>query len=386
MADDYKNLLGGKTVKPVTKEDMNPPKVQAPKRPGIEPLFPIIPPEKLKQYAEVGPPKPEEVLGNGQQGKFDTELNEIALKEMAAERGITVDELLKNPSRKLDQKVEPAMDTPKEATVDLANMRTLLDAQMAATPQSSLDMDLEMEELELERKRLELKRRRLSDSAPPVATPVEVAPPPVSKKPVRNPILDKMREKLSLDRLKPAEVELEGIKFELLPPPSSLHPWILGQIALSEQGGDTAMILKLKICTACSSIIKVEGQPIAEVLGLVEPGTVKDVNFPSADIRLLTAQTLMEMMEGESTIKDLELFRFIPDTAMKLYEAFTQSFKDLTIRSSLDQALYIYMCPVPECEEEQEDLKQDLKCYCRVHGVPMDMRGKKTEVMSIPLH
>jgi hypothetical protein len=382
MADDYKNLLGGKTVKPVTKEDMNPPKVQAPKRPGIEPLFPIIPPEKLKQYAEVGPPKPEEALGNGQQGKFDTELNEIALKEMAAERGITVDELLKNPTRKLEQKVEPAMDTPKEATVDLANMRTLLDAQMAATPQSSLDMDLEMEELELERKRLELKRRRLTEQAVSAPTPDPV----VSKKPVRNPILDKMREKLSLDRLKPAEVELEGIKFELLPPPSSLHPWILGQISLAEQAGEAAMIFKLKVCTACASLIKVEGQPIAEILGLVELGSIKDPYFPAPDVRLLTSQTLLEMMEGNPSIDSIELFRFIPDTAIKLYEAFTKTFKDLSIRSSLDQDLFIYSCPVPECMEEQQEIKNDLKIFCRNHGVPLEMKGKKMEVMSIPLH
>ena len=214
----------------------------------------------------------------------------------------------------------------------------------------------------------------------PQLTPKDEKP----KKPVYNPIIQKMREKLSLERLKPAPVEIEGIRFELLPPPSSMYTWVLTRMQEAAPMGKDAIRLALTQATAAVSIMTIEGVATAVALDLATEEEVKDPYYPPQHIRELQAQALIEMLQGSPTME--HLFRFNPDMGQKIYNAFQISFRDLDLNSSLDPSLRHFVCPVDECFESY-DLKVDkgTTAFCKIHGVPMEDRGLTKEVKSLPL-
>jgi hypothetical protein len=427
--DDLKNvqhLLGkrGETVKqvPLSKPSptsaYQPPKAKMPERPkaagtpnpaaqprrGTPTPFAIIDPRHAPVFKEE-PPLP---FAGDKAGKFDPELNEFALQEIAKERGITVEELLKTEGKKLERKVEPL--NPTEQAMSAADAKKLLEAahkeqqrppssfetpEAYAAPANETAPDaayqLELEELELQRKQLELKRRRLQSGAPVMPTEAQIqhaqrpAPQDERKlKPLDNPVIRKMRERLSMERIKPETVEIEDIKFSLLPPPSSTYSWALEKLTSVQQDGEDAIKLMLKSCTAALGIVLIEGQPVAEVLGLVPEGTVKTPLNPPLELRILTAQTLLEMMAGDPSIEGL--FPFNPDMAQKLYLAFEAAFKNIELKSSLDPKLRHFTCPVPDCQETADrPVAKGANVFCPVHGVPMDDRGLSTEAKALPL-
>jgi hypothetical protein len=125
-------------------------------------------------------------------------------------------------------------------------------------------------------------------------------------------------------------------------------------------------------------------KPVAEVLGLVPEGTVKTPLNPPLELRILTAQTLLEMMAGDPSIEGL--FAFNPDMAQKLYLAFEAAFKNIELKSSLDPKLRHFTCPVPDCQETADrPVAKGANVFCPVHGVPMDDRGLSTEAKALPL-
>ena len=177
--DPIKNLdpqiaanLGGRTV---VKADLNPRKTKMPTPgqqgtgKGTPPPYPLVPLEEIHKYTKEGPRKPEEVFGLNQAGKFDPELNEFALKEIADLRGISVEQLLadKKLGKKLDKKVEPAMENKMIDTTTFNKQLSLEPpgstiqkppqapqappAPVAPAPPDSVQM------LELQRQEIELK-------------------------------------------------------------------------------------------------------------------------------------------------------------------------------------------------------------------------------------
>jgi len=416
--EDLKNIMGArlKTAQQVPAAPgaptsptsaYQPPKSKMPERPGApaQPAapnrgtpspFPVINPKDAPVFKE----EPLVPFAGDKAGKFDPELNEFALSEVAADRGVTVDELLKTDGKKLERKVEPL--NPNEQAMSAADAKKMMEAQAKAptsfahpeaepaqAPPGQADMyALELEELELQQKQLELKRRRLQTGAPqlPTDAQIEQAAPPEEKKlkPLMNPVIQKMRERLSMERIKPVDVEIEEIKFSLLPPPSATYSWAMHNLTTVQDEGKDAIQMMLKNCTAALGVVLIEGQPVAEVLGLVPVGSTKNPLNPPVNIRIESAQTLLEMMLGEPSIEGL--FSFNPDMAQKLYQAFEVAFKNIELRSSLDPKMRHFTCPVPECKEiANVAVEKGTNVFCQIHGVPMDDRGLSAEAKSLPL-
>jgi ribosomal protein S25 len=392
--DPLKNLdpqiaanLGGR---PVVKTDLNPKKPKMPEGrggtgKGTPPPFPLVAQKDIHNYTEAGPKKPEEVFGYHQAGKFDPELNELALKEVAEQRGITVEELLadKNLGKKLARKVEPAMED-KTVVANVSEYKKQIE-QETMTKEGTADelelLDLQRQEIELKIKRAKLQSQ--APQAPQIQLPPMMKEEPL-KKPITNPIIQRMREKLSIERIKPASVEIEGIKFELLPPPSSMYAWVMNRLGEASPLGKDGVKIALQQATAAVSIMTIEGQAAAIVLGLALEVEVPDPYYPPQVIRELQAQALYEMLQGNPTME--HLFRFNPDMGQKIYNAFQISFRDLDLTSSLDPSLRHYTCPVPDCAEDYDlRLEKGTTVFCKIHGVPMDDRGLSKEVKSLPL-
>lgn len=376
--NEIERLMGSrfKKAEPVSDAAFNPPQAKKPERPkkkgqeGIPPIFPIIPEDKLKEYTQEKA-RAEEPFAMEQHGKFDPELNEMALKEIAEERGISVEELLKSPPDKvLETKVDPM--------------------------NKSTDIDQELLELELKRKELELLKAKKANEQEEVkkeekkeikASPLKTSI-PLKKKTKDNPILQKMRQKLSLESIKPAEVEIEGLIFRLMTPPASMHPWIFDKLKAAEAfRSEEILLMTLKNATVCAALVAIgaEGmdyQPIAEVLGLVD--SVPDMYSMPKDLRELVAQTLWEMIVGEASIEGL--FTLHPDLVLKLYQAYELRFKNDALASSLDQGLHRYICPMEDCPEAYDLIPPESeKVFCKVHGIPMTDSGLTAELRAVPL-
>lgn len=392
-------LRGGRKADPVKKDAFEPAKSKMPtkKGTGIPPLVPIVSGEDIYKYMEEKK-EPEDAYAFEKHGTFDPELNELALQEVAAERGITVEELLASQGKKLKKKLEPAtMDNnEKGVTMDASALKKALE-QMAepkkeAAPEAEPadDIDLELQALELKKQELELKRKKAAEEAQKIRDQREKELKKASEEQVRkkvsNPVIERMRQKLSLDVIKPSSVELEGIKFELLPPPAGVHPWIIEKIKLASDMGEETLVITVKITTVAASIIRIEGVPVAEVLGLVPEGSTVNPLNPSIEQRLLSAQTIWEMISGTSTIEGL--FSFSPQVVLKLYEAYQLAFKDQEIASSLDADAHRFVCEVEGCPEQYNhhpETKESKFVFCRAHGIPMKDLGPVRELKSLPL-
>ena len=380
---EAERILGDrfKTVKPVTgAESFNPPPPKKPERPQapgvpetakpyedprkpeaskaqkIDPLFPIIPNSELPNY-KPEKARAEEPFAKEQHGKFDPELNEMALQDIAAERGITVEELLKSPpDKKLETKVEPMAEPGTEQDVDI-------DAQIAA----------------LQARKEAMQKPKPEPKKQPIRDPL--------KKTRDNPILQRMRQKLALEAIKPAEIEIEGIVFQMVSPPASMHPWIFEKIQAAE-GFRTSEILMMSIRNATISAslvgIGVPGepvQPVAEVLGLAE--NVDMYSMPK-DLREVVAQTVWEMIGGDQTLEGL--FTLHPDLVIKLYQAYETRFRNDVLSSSLDRELHRFVCPVEGCVEVY-DMKppESGSVFCRVHAEKMSDQGLTADLRAVPL-
>lgn len=390
-----KALMGDKKNAFVKVDKMQPPEPKAPKkRPqqkeeaaaipagkGTPPVYPIFTPEELKKRtAEV--PQTErtfnDVFAGNKSDKFDPELNEYALKTVAEERGITVEELLNSkPDVKLEKKVEP--------------MDQVLETAPAEPSTENQILDLELEELELKRRELELRKKK---AGAPQAAPVAPAAPAVPTKTAEefkhtrvadNPVLRKMRQRLSMEAKDTAKVTIMELEFELNEPPTSLHPWVYQKLAAAQSfGNENLFIMTLQNATISAAILRIDGQPVAEVLGLAEPGTIKDPYAMPMELKELVAQTLWEMIAGVNSLEGM--FTFDSDVVQALYRSYQGKFRNKTIVTSLDKELHRYVCPVPDCTEIH-DMKpnKDGEAFCRIHGVKMTDQGLTAELRAIPL-
>lgn len=363
---------------------------------GRPPPFPIVARESLAHYPEVKQTDAD-TFGLEQDRAFDPELNELALKEVADARGITVDELLKGRAdRKTDVKLRPA-DMPKEGTVQPqeqpahrssflspeeeeilraeARLSDLKARQAAAPEQTGVDSPKNAADLQRtlrERAKQNQNRaeeRRLEDEKPGVPKHLH-----------DNPVIERLRKKLSIHAIDPCWVEIEGVQFEMLPPPANLNLWILEKIQASESvaGGGAPLALAIKIATVCAAIVKIEGVEINKVLDIPQ----MDDDFMS---RLTCAQSLWEMMIGLPSRKDL--FEFDPELGIKLYEAYLHAFGNRELKSSFQEQINRFVCPIEGCMEmyDMKPMASGVSPFCKVHGGPMDDKGLVKELRSVPL-
>jgi hypothetical protein len=366
----------------------------APTYSGVQPPVPVVASGEIEKYQKA-PKTPDQAFGFEKPGSFDKELNELALKEVADARGISVEQLLASAPDKI-------------LTKPLQGIEAAQGASPAAPAQTfSTDTKTRIAELELEIKRLELEGLKRENDLALSRSSFEGAPPaggnppgggePPKSPPVKgsskkelkalHPLLDRLRDKLSLKRLKPAEVELEGLKFSLLPPPASMHPWVLGAVVDESYLGKESMEQALKLATAAVSVVLIEGVAAAEALGLVEAGSVQDPWEPNFLQRKISAQALYEMFRGEPTVA--HLFALNPDVGLKLYREFTRSFPNIEVRASSDPEVHLFKCPIEGCNEElsRRVLKpEDAMVFCPVHGTEMTDEGTVQEVTALPLH
>lgn len=391
-------LMGDKKNNFVQVDKMQPPAPKLPKKKtpagkeapvedkkSTPPPFQVFSLEELNKKLKEVPQNERtfnDVFAGEKSDKFDPELNEYALKTVAEERGITVDELLQSePDIKLEKKVEPMIEgtEPQEAAEPVQD--------------AEADLDIEMEELELKKKELELKKRRaakaagvqIPESAPTSKIPRKGEDEIKKAKISDNPILQKMRQKLSIEQKETAIVEVLGIKFEMNEPPSSLYQWMYQKLdAAKAFQQESVFVMTLQHATLSAAIVRIDDTPAAEVLGLAKPGTIKDPYRMDVDLKILVAQTFWEMITGVNSIETA--FTLDADVVQALYRAYQGKFRNKVITTSLDRDLHRFVCPVPGCTEIV-DIKPNEKgeAYCRVHGVPMDDQGLTAELRAFPL-
>jgi hypothetical protein len=400
MDDELRNVLGKAASRVVlpSNNKLNPKAPPKPRRPNeakevetevpptppgcIAPIFPIVPESKVHEYMREDR-RPDDVIGNYQKGKIDPELNELALREVAAERGISVEELLaRNPDKKLDQKLEfanmeqPTPPTPRSQTMSLEEARRILaEADKKPAPETSED-DKELQALEMRKAAINEKKRleALQKSNP--------APEPKAKP--QHPLLKSLRQKLSLDAIEPAVVEIEGFRFGMMPPPGSLQPWILEKIAAANQiGSEPAIMITIRTAMVSVALVTINDVPLAEILGLTELSVPKNPMEISPELRQLMAQTVWEMATGTSTLPDL--FAFNPQWVTRLYEAYDKSFKDYKLKGQNDH-YHRFVCPVPACPEIYDlEVPVSGKVFCKIHGVETQDQGALEALNSLPL-
>lgn len=400
-----------KRAKPLS--DHNPPKAAMPKAPvqpgqqpadqkfeqqggtgqGTPPPFPIIPREEISRYQHVKQGDAD-TFGLEQHGRFDPELNELALKEVAESRGITVEQLLKsNADRKADVKLEAAKHNAEKFMKDQAAPRSLfneedteiarLEQQLSDAKQKKMNQQLpeaqKSSAADLNKRLAEKQKRRDKKKKEKV---LEDTKPGVPKEFHDNPVIAKLRKKLSIEAIPPAKVTINDIEFEMLPPPASLSLWILEKIQIGQEvAGDGApLALTVKIATISAAITKIENTAIEEVLA-VEMADGSD----ELAAKILCAQSLWEMFIGLPSRK--ELFKFNPDLAVKLYEKFLSDFGEQSLESSFDGEIHRYVCPIPDCMEmyDMREPASGLVPFCKIHGTPTDDKGLIKELRSIPL-
>jgi len=386
MKDPETRIIGGREAIQVRDNPPRPPTPNKPARPGgVASPFPVIPQSELHQY-KIEPKRAEDPVANNRPGAYDPELNEMALRDIAAERGITVEQLLASqPDRKLERKVQRMEQnmTPEQLVALQA------EAERMASPEPALDSAdrIAFLEAQLARAKAEVLKTEAAALPPaPAAKPFLTPPTPPPTKTIDTPILRRMREKLSLERLQPEEVTIEEIRFGLLPPPASMHPWVWGKLLEAQSFGQHAFDVAFSNSTAAACTVLVEGLPLVEALGLVPEGTFRDFRTVPSEQREIAAQAFFEVLNGSPTIESLKGFQANPDLGKKLAQAFNAKFKGIELHSSMDPKLRTFTCPMEGCAEQfDRKVEAGVPVFCMVHAVPMDDRGLTAEVRRGPL-
>jgi hypothetical protein len=417
MDGDLKNVMAGllPNVTKVAGEAFNPQAAPKPTKgqpieheqggtgQGIKPMFPVVPASRVGEYA-IEKQTDEDTFGFEKQKAFDKELNEVALQEVAKERGITVEELLRQRGdRATTVKLNPIDDPKKNVPVpEVATKETVddevlaLEARLAKLKQEKFNKTVKssiappdaydvpeekanaVEEKDIYLQQRLLQQQRDADRKKEEKR-LEAEKPGVGKELYDNPIIERLRKKLSLKALDPATVVIEEITFEMLPPPASLNLWILEKLEASRQvSGDGApFVLALKLATVSAAITTIEGVDIQQLL-------CPNITDP-LEARLYSAQALWEMFLGIPSVQ--QLFPLHPELAMKLYTAFKDKFSELNLKSSIDKNVHRFVCPMDGCMEMYDMYPPDsgLPAFCKVHGVPMDDKGSVEELRSVPL-
>jgi hypothetical protein len=419
-APEIGRVMGGRKGKVLSSlNPANPGKVAAPSKPrgvpptpkgAIAPIFPIVAEEDVHLYQQEKR-KPDEIFGFEQHGKIDKELNEYALKEIAAERGMTVEQLLQsNPDKTLEKKLEFANMSEQQPPNPPAGRQAIMTPEQArqmarAAQEQNLGAENAKLRAEIEKLRgganaipkpesqyedtenvLEKIRGDAEQHARAVEERIARKISPKSQQGVppavrQHPLLKKLRQKLSIDALEPAEVVVEGFKFGMLPPPGSLQNWLVGKITNGRgMNSQEALAITIRTALVCGSLCFVDGEHLAHVLGLCSE--TADTETP--EVRELLAQTLWEMAVDRPSIDGL--FKLHPQLITTLYAAYDRKYSNLHLSSSLDDKLHRYTCPVTGCQETFDiEPPADGKSYCRVHGIEMKDNGSLKEINSLPL-
>lgn len=380
----------------------NPQKANMPKRPqapgGIPPIVPLVPDDKVAEYEKWTRDNPERqvAFGNEQHGKLDQELNEIALRDIAAERGITVEELLaQDPDKRLEHKMEFADMNEKNMTVEEAKRMTQTPVMQDAdeivseleAEESEEELELKLQEIELRKKLAQKKKAsgtQAKTSTPKKAQTVRKASKKKAAPAKVHPLLKKLRQEFAIDQIKTADVVINGIKFSLAPPPGALQTWSMEKMAAAGQvSSEQAVIATIRNVVVATSLVLIEDTSIAEVFGLT---TVKVENplRVTGDLRILMAQTVWEMIHGQSTIEGL--FDLDPEVVLLMYNGYDRQFGKSRYHLTGSESLHRYVCPVPDCEEMYEQPEPvDGNLFCKKHAVPMEDQGLVSELDQLPL-
>lgn len=367
-----------------------PPKAPVPKKPGdlahqqggtgkgTKPPFPIVPADQLHLYKNVKQTD-EDTFGFQKTGTFDKELNELALQDIAAQRGITVEQLLKSEAdRKAALKLKPSEESMQQSeplssfVPDISEEQELeaLQKRMNELKANKADRDLGISLVE---KQKQADQQRYLKK-------METEKPGVPKEYRDNPVIERLRKKLSLDEVAPATIQVEDISFELLPPSASMNLWILEKIQAGQvlAGDGLPLQLTIKIATVSAALTKIEGISVEEALGVT--GIDDDLGR-----KIVAAQTLWEMFIGIPSRE--ELFRFHPDVPLKLYECFKKTFGEKDLKTDLADDVHRYVCPVEGCLElyDMREPSSGVVPFCKLHGVPTEDKGLVKGLRSVPL-
>ena len=406
IEDQEMRILMGPRFKDAVrlKPDLDPPKSQTPQpiQPlprsgtgkGMAPPFPIVPPSQLANFKEIkDDPKEKQITFAAQQlGKFDKELNELALQEVAESKGLTVDQLLKSqPDKKLEQKldaIEVGQEQAVEKTFDASSLKEQIEQQVKGNPTAD---EARIEDLKNQIAAIEKSKAEAAEAEkqkPKVQTllPKKEEPVGIPKELQDNPVLRKLREKLG-QPANTCDVTVEGVEFQLTPPPGAMTLWVLEKIQAAQEfsGAGLPQHLTIKIATVSAALMTIEKTSIAEVLGVQAYGTKANPHLMDLDTRLVVSQMLWEMFCGIVTVP--HLFPFHPDLAIKLYDAFVAKFGSQVLESSMDGNIHRYVCPIEDCQQmyDQTIPPDGNFVYCKVHGTPMEDKGLTKDLRSLPL-
>lgn len=408
--EQIRNLMGGRfksaeeVVTPGASHSPGPAPVPtrkqqpAPENKGIKPIFPLLTEEEARKAANE-PRKPDDVFAFEKHRTIDKELNELALREVAAERGLTVEDLLKQkPDKKLEEKLEFSVgDVEKQMSVE--DVRKMVGSKPEVPKTNSeqiLALELKKLQLELEilkgQQHVEMEKPFLAEvpeikPEPLVETKVEAKPKMEKPFKPQHPMHQKLRQAFALDAIPLAGIEINGVMFQMHPAPSSIHPWFTDKMAAASDLGvnsDQAFAVVIRNATVACSLIAVDGYSLVNVLGLAEE-EVKDPRKLSPELRVLLAQTLWEMICELPSMENL--FNFNPELTGRLFEFYNKKFRDITkLRVRGDETLHRYVCPVPKCLEVLDiEVPDNGQVYCRTHGTLMDDNGSLEDLRSIPL-
>lgn len=393
-----RNVMGDKTFNRVNVSNMNPHNPKAPPRPRkpgeqkeakprhpdlIEPLFPLIPDDKVQEYITKNweEKSANDVIGNYQRGKIDPELNNLALQAVAEERGITVEQLLaQTPDKKLEEKLE------------FADMNEQAPARPGAVKEMSIEEARRIMHAENERLKAQHQERQEQPAPQPglngaeqsFERPVQ-APRPQKKKlqPKKvHTLLKDLRREFALESIEPLIVTLRNHSFKLAPPAASLHPWILAKIAnASYLNSQQAVEVAIMHTIVAAALYEIDDVSVADIFGLIETDA-PPVTQMNPELRELMAQSLWEMFADVTSIEGG--FTFDPQLIVRLYKDYTQKFKDDRFEPK-DPSLHRFICPVEGCEEFLNMKPKSDGYFCKMHGVKLDDAGSLAEVEQLPL-
>lgn len=252
-------------------------------------------------------------------------------------------------------------------------------------------LDLELKKVELERKLAEIRKQKQfqqqqaqkpAQQKKPNKAPLKKKKPKIEAKKV-HPLLKELRQKFSLDEIKIKEIEVDGLSFGLLPAPASLQAWVFEKLsAASMINSEQAMRVAVRAVVVASSLVTINGEPLVEVLGLMEGPKAK--KFLDIEHRELLAQAIWEMITGTQSIEGL--FTFDPHLVTYLYECYEKHFPEKRFRTNQDENIHRYVCPKEDCEEvyEQEPPPEGIM-FCKIHAIPMEDVGTLKEIHDLPL-
>lgn len=213
--------------------------------------------------------------------------------------------------------------------------------------------------------------------------------PPVTKKPMEHPVLQRLRERFGLKALETKSETIGGIKFTFRKYTNQAYAKFVINYVQSPMSVETdaEFMTKLPYALAAISIAAIDDVPVHEVFASaldLDPvlelrAAAEDPLHPPTSVTVKVAEVLYPWLVGLS----------IPELGDTLAATLGKLFPEE--RLIKDKGLWKYVCPKRGCTESHErlpryDVEGKMKpVYCSRHGVPMKALGSLEELADIPL-